>query len=208
MATASSICLLAGCPAQHAPAPATKPFSGTKIVVAAPSGKGFAANWKILLDEWSEQTGAAVEVREFGDKPDDPRLIASLDPAGGSAALADLIADLRVNSRAANNRLATISDDQQRRSSVFAGPISGGAKAASRQKQPAVVPLQPGSGLLLSPRPSRKSRADAAGDLERLPEAARDSRQLGAGSERCRTVGRGFPRDDVFVACRRVGEAS
>jgi ABC-type glycerol-3-phosphate transport system substrate-binding protein len=148
LASALLFCCLAGCQNQSAPAPAAKPFAGTKIVVAAPAGRGFAANWKILLDEWSEQTGASVEVREYGEQSQAPLLKPLLEPSGGSTALADadllIFSPVEFGELAADNRLATITNDQPalleriRWTDVFQGLRE---RAASLQKQPAVVPL-------------------------------------------------------------------
>ena len=148
IATAVLACLVAGCPERQGPTPTSKPFVGTKIIVAAPAGRSFAANWKVLLDEWSEQTGATVEVREYGDRPEDPRLKDLLDPSGGSATLADtdllIFSPAEFGELAADNRLATFSDDQKtaldrvRWIDLFQGLREN---AASLEKRPAVAPL-------------------------------------------------------------------
>src|SRR5688572_33055698 len=62
------VALLAGCNEKKVEKVAAEPaipFQGTKIVVAAPAGYQFAANWKSILDEWTEQTGATAEVLEY-----------------------------------------------------------------------------------------------------------------------------------------------
>ncbi len=55
----------AGCPQQTAPEQEERPFEGLSLRVAVPSGLGLAERWSLLLDEWSEQTGATVDVVEL-----------------------------------------------------------------------------------------------------------------------------------------------
>jgi ABC-type glycerol-3-phosphate transport system substrate-binding protein len=46
---------------------AKHPFTNESVTVAVPKGLGFSEVWRGLLDEWSEQTGAAYRLVEFGD---------------------------------------------------------------------------------------------------------------------------------------------
>lgn len=43
------------------------PFANETVTVAVPKGLGFSETWKGLLDEWSEQTGAAYSLVEYAD---------------------------------------------------------------------------------------------------------------------------------------------
>ncbi len=46
-----------------------RPFEGTVVHIAVPAGLGLPERWKLLLDEWSEQTGGKVEFTELPLSP-------------------------------------------------------------------------------------------------------------------------------------------
>jgi len=142
-------CLAAGCPDQQAPQPAAKPFAGTRVVVAVPADYPFAADWKIVLDEWSEQTGATAEIREYDagkeSSPLSARLKEGADPAQ-SLAEADLLffSPTELGELAADGRLATLTKAQQPvLDSLDWIDLFPGLRdhAGTLQKLPAVLPL-------------------------------------------------------------------
>jgi ABC-type glycerol-3-phosphate transport system substrate-binding protein len=46
---------------------ALHPFANETVTVAVPKGSGFSEAWKGLLDEWSEQTGAAYRLVDYDE---------------------------------------------------------------------------------------------------------------------------------------------
>ena len=60
----SSSLLLCGCPDDTKPQKEELPFKGLTVEITVPAGLGLAASWNLLLDEWSEQTGASASVVE------------------------------------------------------------------------------------------------------------------------------------------------
>ena len=63
------VCLMAaasGCADRPEPPP-QKPFSGAQVRIGVPAGLGFRVAWETTLNEWSAQTGAAVELHEYSD---------------------------------------------------------------------------------------------------------------------------------------------
>lgn len=142
----------AGCrpePKQAAePETAAMPFEGTKIVVAAPAGFQFAENWKSILDEWQEQTGATAEVREYPAEPDSAPIDTALTPCGSAASIPDanllIFSPTEFGELAGTKRLLPLGADQQ--------PVIDGLNwidlyqglrenGASIEKQPAIMPL-------------------------------------------------------------------
>ncbi|MGE3315856.1 MAG: ABC transporter substrate-binding protein [Planctomycetaceae bacterium] len=139
---------VSGCPkVEEKPAAVTKPFSGTTIVVAAPAGYQFAANWRILLDEWSEQTGATAEVREYPAGPADQPIDQLLAPeVPNSLKDADLLifSPTEFGELGGAKRLMTLVPEQKpvleriHWIDLFQGLRENGA---SLQRFPTVVPL-------------------------------------------------------------------
>src|SRR5579862_5437573 len=82
------------------PKPVEHPFRGETVTLSVPQGLGFRDDWKLLLDEWSQQTGGAYRIVEYaaGAETDD------------KAASADLVVLplTALGDYAANNRLSRI----------------------------------------------------------------------------------------------------
>jgi ABC-type glycerol-3-phosphate transport system substrate-binding protein len=68
-ALAVTFCTTSGCEDEDAQKAKTagQTFASETVTVAVPKGMGFSEVWKGLLDEWSEQTGAAYRLVEYAD---------------------------------------------------------------------------------------------------------------------------------------------
>ncbi|MGH9173129.1 MAG: hypothetical protein ACRD1H_02160, partial [Vicinamibacterales bacterium] len=54
-----------GCEDGAGGGPASQPFQGETVTVAAPRSLGLESSWQLLLAEWSEQTGAEHAITEY-----------------------------------------------------------------------------------------------------------------------------------------------
>jgi len=82
------------------PKPIEHPFRGETVTLSVPQGLGFRDDWKLLLDEWSQQTGGAYRIVEYAAGAG-----TDLSPAGGDLVVMPLTA---LGDDAANGRLSRI----------------------------------------------------------------------------------------------------
>ena len=199
---AVGLCTTSGCEDEEATkgASAGHTFTNETVTVAVPKGMGFSEGWKGLLDEWSEQTGAAYRLVEYED---------------GTAAKKDLpTADLfvlpfaEIGEFVAADRLslmppAMISGDSATAwLDYFSRPARAGAHDWRRSGDHSVLVSR--FDLLLPAGLAGESGQEAAAHVGRISGAGRIAAELGAGTLGRRAVGTGISRDACSwpVRCR------
>lgn len=65
LACLGMVAAIAGCPEGSQPGQAKLPFAGQHVDVLIPSDQTWSAGWTELLQEWSAQTGAHVELKTY-----------------------------------------------------------------------------------------------------------------------------------------------
>jgi ABC-type glycerol-3-phosphate transport system substrate-binding protein len=117
---------------QSAGNPVSLPFDGQTIGIAVPSGLGLADSWRLILEEWSVQTGAEYRIAEYDS-------LESLDDAGSTNLLVFPMTEFAALTAA--GRLTSIPRDEWSSDGWMDLFLGLRENVASINRQPTAVPV-------------------------------------------------------------------
>ncbi len=136
-----------GCLDSEPNRPERKPFAGQQLDISVPAGLGFPAAWDLILDEWTEQTGAKCRLREYDLSAGSRPLAEWLGHGSGASSTPGAVLMVfpitQVAELAAEGLLASIPQDQQSEGNLHWLDLLAGLRknVATLERKPTVVPL-------------------------------------------------------------------